>query len=290
MELERKKLLNIVWVFARIVLGGAIYAVGFQFFLYPNSIVTGGVTGIAMIINFLTGLPVGVLVIIMNIPLFFFALRRFGAGYLLGSLVGMLALSVMVDVLSLVEVNITSEPLLASIYGGVIMGFGLGLVYSAGGSTGGTDIAAKMLRVKYPFLNLGTLILILDVVVIVGFALIFGGYESAMYAMIAMFAATKISDLVLYGPDSSKICFIISDHSEDMRKAISDRLGRGVTLLYGRGAYSGKDKQIILCVIKRSQIAAIKRIARELDEHAFMIMSDSHEVYGMGFESIDTVK
>ena len=271
-----------------IVIGSIIYAVGFQFFMYPNSIVSGGAVGIAMIINKLIPVPVGLMTIIINIPLFIVAWRYFGLDFLVSSLVGMALSSAFVDLFAMFNLILTNDPMLASIIGGAIKGIGLGIIYYVGTTTGGMDIVAKLLRMKYPHINLGTLLMLLDAAIIVVYALILGKYESAMYSVIAMFVFSKVIDLVLYGIDNSCVCYIISEHSGAIsNEIISGHMHRGVTILDGRGAYSGKEKQIIMCVIKRQQISEIRRIIRKLDQNAFFIVSDAKNVFGNGFESIN---
>ena len=281
-----KRFLN----YAKIVLGGAVYAVGFQFFCYPNAIVTGGVTGIAMIINFLTGLPVGVMSIAMNIPLFLLAWRRFGLHFMVGSLIGMLSANVAVDLFSMVDFVATTQPLMGAVYGGVFQGLGIGLVYTAGATTGGTDIIAKFLRVKYQHINFATFMLVLDAVIIAAFALIFDRYDSALYAIIGMFISSRLIDTTLYGTVNSKVCYIITDETDAIKNAITVHLDRGVTYLHGEGAWSGKEKKIILCVIRSRQIVELKRIIKSCDPRAFLIVSDSHEVFGEGFTHINDEK
>ena len=171
-------------------------------------------------------------------------------------------------------------------YGGVIYGLGLGLIYRAGDTTGGIDIVAKFVRRKYPYINFGTIILILDVIIIAAFALIFNQYEAAMYAIIGMFIVTRVIDLVLYGMGTSKVCYIISDESDKLKNAITATLGRGVTLLHGEGAYTGKAKNVILCVIKKHQIMDVRRIIKSIDTHAFLIVTEAKNVYGNGFGDI----
>ena len=266
------------------VLGAAVYAAGFQFFMYPNAVVTGGVTGIAMIINYLTSLPVGALTIVFNIPLFLFSWKKFGLRFILMSLLGTVLLSVFVDLFALLDVEVTHEPLLGAIYGGLIHGVGLGLVYRAGATTGGVDIVAKFLRLKYPFINFSTFILGLDAAVILAFALIFRRYDSAMYAVICLFISTKMIDLVLYGAVNSKVCYIITDESRRLKDGIMAELHRGVTFLHGTGAFSGRDKDVILCVIKQRQIVELRRLVEQTDPAAFMIVCDSREVFGQGFD------
>ena len=275
-----------------IVLAGVIlYAIGFQFFMYPNSIVAGGVVGIAMIINRLTDLPVGMLTIIMNIPLFLIAWRHFGLDFLIGSLVGMGLSSIAVDLLATTSFAATADPLLGSIIGGVIKGFGLGLIYYVGATTGGVDIVAKFLRQRFAQINFGTIVLIMDVTIILAYAIILEKYDSAMYSMIGMFVVSKVIDLVLYGIDNSNICYIISENSEELiREIISGHVRRGVTILEGEGAYSHRKKNIIMCVIKRTQIGEIRNLVRSIDENAFFIVVDAKNVFGNGFENIAEVR
>jgi len=269
-----------------ITLGSAIYAVGFQFFLYPNSIIVGGLTGIAMIINMLTDLPVGIMTIIMNIPLFIIAWKQFGTDFIVSSLVGMLLSSVFVDLLAMLGFSPTGDMLLACIIGGAVKGLGLGMVYYASATTGGIDIVAKFLRRKFPYINFGTIVLLIDSVIVLAFAIIFNKLEAAMYAVIAMFVVSKVVDLVLYGIDNSNVCYIISDESEKLIKDITAHLHRGITILDGEGAYSHKNKQVLLCVIKRTQIAEIRKIIRNIDENAFFIVTDAKNVFGRGFGDI----
>ena len=270
----------------QIVFGAALYAAGFRLFLYTNDIPTGGLTGISMIINFLSGMPVGVMTIIMNIPLFLFSWKQFGLRFMLSSLAGMTLSSVFVDLLGSVNLDIIREPLLAALYGGAIYGLGLGLVYRGNGTTGGSDIVAKMLRHRYQHVNLSTFLMVLDVAVALAFGLIFDKIDRSMYSVVAMFIASKTIDFVLFGAINSKICYIISDAHEAIKDAIMQQMDRGVTFLHGEGGYSGTEKKVILCVIKRNQIVTLKKLVRELDEHAFMMVSDSHEVFGEGFSYI----
>lgn len=272
--------------YALVALGSALFAAGFQFFLYPNSIIVGGVSGIAMIINYLTGLPVGIMTIVLNIPLFIIAWKHFGGKFIISSLVGMLLSSLLVDTMAVINYSPTDDMLLACLIGGAIKGFGLGIIYYAGATTGGTDIIAKFVRLRFPYINFGTIVLLTDAVIIIAFAMIFDRVEAAMYAVIAMFVVSKVIDLVLYGIDNSSVCYIISENSEQLVKDITDKLHRGVTILSGEGAYSHKDKQVLLCVIKRTQIADIRKIIRNIDENAFFIVSDAKNVFGKGFGDI----
>ena len=284
--ITREKVVSATLVYLKIILGSLIYAASFRYLTYPNSIVVGGVTGIAMILNLLVDLPVGIMIIVINIPLFIVAWRGFGTKFIIASLVSMLLSSSAIDIMGMFPVSITSEPMLAAIYGGLATGFGLGLVYSTGATSGGIDIAAKFLRQKLPHVNFGTFVLILDVAVVVIFALVFGKYDSCMYAAISMFVFSKVVDFMLYGAVNSKVCFIITYASSEVKTAIGDKLNRGATLLAGKGAYSGLDKEIIMCVLKSRQIVQLRRLVREIDGRAFMIISDAREVFGEGFADI----
>ena len=274
-----------------IVLGSVIYAIGFQYFMFPNNIVSGGLTGIAMILNHFTRWPVGMTVLVMNVPLFLIAWRHFGADYLIGSLVGTAISSICVDLFASTGIVATTDPMLGSIIGGVIKGAGLGMIYYVGASTGGIDIVAKMLRQKYQQINFGTIVLILDVVIVGAYALVLDKYQSAMYSLIGMYVVSKVVDLALYGIDNSSLCYIVSEKSDELaREIISGHVHRGVTILEGEGAYSHQTKHVIMCVIKRTQIGEMRRLVKQVDERAFFIVTDAKNVFGNGFENISEVR
>ena len=278
----------LVYEWLVITVGSALYAAGFQFFLYHNAIPTGGITGLAMILNYLTDLPVGVLTIVMNVPIFLVAWKVIGLRFIIASLGGMALSSVFVDLFALLPVNATTDPMLACLFAGAIKGLGLGLVCSVGATTGGVDIVAKLLRRRYQNIRFGTLILALDLVIIAVFAVIFERYDRGMYGAITMFISSKVVDFVLYGATTSKMCYIISDENERVREAIVTKLRRGVTVVKGIGAYSGMEKQVLLCVVKRQEAMELRRLVRESDEKAFLIIADAHDVYGKGFTNLDS--
>ena len=290
-ELRGARLRRLCFKYLLIVLGSAVYAIGFQFFMFPNNIVSGGVTGIAMILNHFTRWPVGMTVLVLNIPLFVIAWRHFGMDYLVGSLVGTAISSVCVDLFASTGIVATTDPMLGSIIGGVIKGAGLGMIYYGGASTGGIDIVAKMLRQKYQQINFGTIVLLLDVVIVAAYAFVLHKYQSAMYSLIGMYVVSKVVDLVLYGIDNASLCYIVSEKSEELAKEIiSGHVHRGVTILEGEGAYSHQTKHVIMCVIKRTQIGEMRRLVRQVDERAFFIVTDAKNVFGNGFESISEVR
>ena len=284
--MERNKLQGYAFMYLKIIVGCIIYSASFRFFIYPNDVVLGGVVGVATIINYLTELPVGIMTIVFNIPLFIFSWKHFGLKFIIASLTGMALSSLLMDIFELVPFVATTDPLLASTFGGVIKGIGLGLIYSTTATVGGTDIIAKFLRRRYQHINFSTFLLAMDVAIFLIFALLFGKLDSAMYSAICMFITSQVVDIVLYGAVNSKVCYVITDESAAVKEAITGKLHRGVTYIHGEGAWSGQQKNIILCVIKRNQIVELKKLVREIDEKAFMIVSDSREVFGKGFTYI----
>ena len=274
------------WDGVKILAGTALTSFAFRFFTFPNHIVSGGVTGIAQIVNMLTGFPVGVFTILMNIPLFLLAWKKLGRRFVVLTAICMGLSSVSIDLLEKVARPLTEDPMLAAVYGGVIKGAGFGLIYTTGATTGGADIPARMLRRKYPHINFGTFSLGINAVIILSFAVIFRRFDSSMYTLICMYISSKVISLILYGPIDSRLCYIISDRSDEVRSAITGRLGRGATMLQGHGAWSGKEEQVILCVVKPPQLARLRALVREIDESAFLVVSDARSVYGKGFESI----
>lgn len=286
----RSKGAMIVWSYVLIVLGCFLYAVGFRFFMFPNSIVSGGLTGIAMIINKFTGLPIGTMVFAMNLPLFAYAWKKFGRKFIIASFVGTLLSSAFVDLLALTGISATDDAMLAAIIGGVIKGAGMGIIYYAGGTTGGIDIVVKLLRRKYFNMNFGTIMLALDACIIAAYALAFRIYESAMYAVIAIYVTSKVIDVVLYGFDISSIFYIISEKCDEIAGELVNGLHRGVTFLDAEGAYSHRRERVIMSVLKKTQIADARRMIRKIDPNAFVIVTDAKNVFGRGFDDIIDAK
>ena len=289
--MRNKRLFHLLHKYLTIIIGAVLYAIGFQFFLYPNNITSGGVVGTSMIINQLTGLPVGVMTILLNVPLFLIAWRHFGLDFMIGSLAGMGLSSVLVDAFAGFGLILTDDPMLAAVIGGVIKGAGLGIIYYVGATSGGIDIVVKILRHRLASVNFGTIMLALDTVIIAAYAMVLGRYESAMYSLICMYVTTKVVDLVLYGIDNACICYIISDKTAEItQEIVSGQLHRGVTLLDGKGAYSGTHRDVMMCVIKRQQIGELKRLVKNWDEKAFFIVTNAKNVFGNGFENISEVR
>lgn len=266
-----------------ITLGAVIYALAFDWFVAPNQIAMGGVTGLAQIVNALVPvLPVGVLSILVNVPLFLAGWRLLGGRLLVSSLYAMAVSSLAIDVIAWMHIFPPMDPILATLYGGAGMGVGLGLVFSQGATTGGTDIIGKLLKLKLPWLPIGKLVMIPDMVVVILAAVVFGTVNAALYGLIQMYLLSKVMDMILYGWDTSRVAYIITDRWEETVQGLLD-MNRGVTLLQGKGAYTGAEKQVLLVAFRQREIVPIKRMLREIDPTAFFIVCDAHEVLGEGF-------
>ena len=270
--------------FSIITLGSACYALGFVWCYAPNGIAFGGITGVAQIINyFIPLLPIGATVIVLNIPLFLLGWKLIGGRLLVSSLYAMFISSVFIDLLTPLRVWEPMEPLLACIFGGLLMGLSLGLIIQQGATTGGTDLLARLLKLKLAWLPMGKLLMGIDLAVIVLVALAFRTLYAALYGLVALYISTIVMDGVLYGLDNAKVAYIISDKSQEISDAIVRDLDRGVTILHGQGAYTRRERDVLMCAFKQREIAAIKAAVKDIDPAAFVIVCDAHEVLGEGF-------
>ena len=278
-----KKVYQSAWWFAKIILGSTIFSVGFNLFLGPNALNAGGISGLAMIIAHLLKLEfVGIIIIAMNIPLFILGGVKIGRKFLIGSLAGMLSVSLSLDALTILP-PIYTEPLLAALYGGVICGLGLGIVFSTGGSTGGSDILVRVLKLRWANVPIGTINIIFDFTVAALTGLAFWDISRTLYSGVAIFVTGRVIDAVVYRFDYSKVALIISDQHEAITKMINHDLDRGATYLHGEGSYSHQNKKVVLTVMKKQQISDLKRLVVEIDPNAFIVVQEAHQVLGEGF-------
>ncbi len=270
-----------------ITLGAAIYAFAFNAFYASSSIAFGGVTGIAQLINSLVPvLPVGMLVIVFNVPLFLAGGKLFGREMLLSSIYAMTISSLMMDWFAdWFTFAPLEDTLLSALAGGAMLGLGLGIIFLQGATTGGTEIVARLLKLKLSWLPMGRLLLLADLFVITGVALVFRKVDTALYGVVALFVSTTVMDKVLYGMDTSKVAYIISDHPDEIARSIFEDLNRSVTFLEGEGGYTGQKKKVILCAFKDRQIVPIKAAIRRADPEAFLIVTNAQEILGKGFHS-----
>lgn len=279
----RSKTKKRIYEYLLITLGCILYSVSFCWWFEPNRLAFGGLTGISQVIGyFFHNMPIGITTILINIPLFLIGVRLIGRELLTSSVYAMALSSILIDVLDSLISFPASEPLLAAIYGGVILGFALGLMLLSNATTGGTELLARILKFRFRNLSIGRLCLIIDLVIIVFYALIYNDLNNALYGIIALYISTLIMDMVIYGSSSAKLAYIISDHSSLITQKLLD-LELGITLLDGQGAYMRDDKKIILCALRKNQITMIKNLVRETDPHAFIIVCTAHEVLGEGF-------
>lgn len=263
--------------------GSVIFALAFDWFFVPNQIGVGGLTGLAQVINvLLPWAPVGILVAVLNVPLFLLGWKLIGRHLLVSSLFSMLVCSLAIDGIALLYKFPPMDTMLACLVGGAIMGIGLGMVFSQGATTGGTDVVARLLKLKYPWLPMGKLVMIPDFVVLTLVAVVFGSVSAALYGLVALFVSAVVIDKMLYGLDESKVAYIISDSWRKTADSILAR-DRGVTILSASGAYTGDEKHVLLVAFKQREIVEVKRIVHEIDPRAFMIVCNAHDVLGEGF-------
>lgn len=265
-----------------IILGTLVTGLSFNLFLIPHKIAPGGLSGIATVIFYLTKgrVPVGVTMLVLNVPLFIFGIRELGGSFGFKSLISTFLLSFFIDALKVP--SITDEPILASVYGGVLMGIGLGMVFRGNATTGGTDLFAKIIHSHFPFVGVGWVLFLIDSLVVLTAGLVFGP-TLALYALASLYLGSKFIDLILEGINAAKAFILISDHSLEIADRIMNELDRGVTLLHGKGAYTMEEKDVILCIINRMQMTKFKDIINEIDPTSFVLVADVREVMGEGF-------
>jgi uncharacterized membrane-anchored protein YitT (DUF2179 family) len=259
-----------------------IMALGMSLFLIPNKIAAGGLSGIGIVLFHLFNFPVGVSVLILNIPLFLLSWRLLGTSFGMKTLFATVVFSVFVDGTAFLT-PMTNDLLLSVLFGGALVGLGLGLIFRENATTGGTDLAAKIIHRIVPFISIGQVLLIIDALVVVLAALVFRQYDLALYASVAIFITARIIDVVVIGINYSKAAYIISLQSGRISSRIMDELSRGVTELKGRGMFTGMDRPVLLCVLRRRDVPLMKKIVLEEDPEAFIFISDEREVLGEGF-------
>jgi len=278
-----KNTLQNIIVLLKTLVGCSVFALGFNLFLAPNALNAGGVSGLSqVVVELLDFGSVGLFTTLLNIPLFLLAGLKIGKRFFWASLVGMLLTSLTIDSFSWITAP-DSEPLLAALYGGVICGLGLGFIFSAGGSTGGSDIVVRLLKLRWRDVPIGSFTMAFDAIVAVLTGLVFADASKALYSGVSIFVAGRVIDIVVYQFDYSKVAMIISKHHEEIAEGITKKIDRGVTYLQGRGYYSGDDTKVILTVVKRQQLTELKELVVSIDPNAFIIVQEAHQVLGDGF-------
>lgn len=270
------------------VAGSLIYAVSVRSFTAPNQIAPGGITGISTMVNHISGWPIGMFSLLLNIPIFVWAIVEIGYKLVGKTMIATVFVSVAIDTVGMVLPAYNGDPMLAAIFGGILEGVGLSLVFMRGGTTGGSDMVARLLGRRIRHLSMGKLMLGIDLTVILVSAFVYGRIESALYAVIAIFVSTKLIDAILYGTDigTGKVLFIMSVKNDEIAKDILTDMDRGVTVLKSRGAYSGREGEVLLCAVRRYEVVKVKDIVRYYDKDAFMIVGDAGEISGEGFRQV----
>jgi len=278
-----RKARDVADVCLKTVFGCALFGVGFNLFLEPNGLNAGGISGLSMVIvHFLGFGTVGMVTAIINLPLFAFGGMKIGKKFFFGSLLGMISVSVFIDLFALLP-RPEIEPLVGALYGGVICGFGLGVVFAAGVSTGGSDIIVRLLKMRWRNVPIGTINICFDMAVAVLTGLVYRDVKVALYSGVAIFVTGQVIDAVVYRFDYSKVALIITKHHELVASQIAEKLDRGATFLHGEGSFSRENTKVVLTAVKRRQVAELKQLVVEIDPDAFIIVQEAHQVLGDGF-------
>lgn len=267
-----------------ICLGTIIHAVGVDMFIQANKLTTGGITGLAVQLNYLFDLPTGVLVLLMNIPLFILGYFKLGGKFVISTVAATVLSAVFIDLLKMFLPVYEGDYLLVSLFGGALTGFGISLLYLRDSSLGGSDIVCTIINRHFPHFSIGKISLLLNAVVIISAVFVYGSIDSAMYSAIAAFVSSKVVDAVLTGADSGKMLLAVTSVPYLMAAEIHNVAGRGATVVSVSGTYKRDEKYLLLCVAKRFELSKIKRIVKQVDPQAFIIVSDAAEIIGNGFK------
>lgn len=273
-----------VYDYLAILIGAVLTALALDWFLVPNKIAAGGVSGVATILFYVFKFKVGLTMLLINIPLFLLSLKIMGPRFLARTLFGMVALSFATDLMATLR-PLTHDPFLASLYGGVLSGLGIGITLKWGGSTGGTDLAAMLLH-RWLKTSVGQALLVIDFLIIVAAGFAFHSAELALYAIVVLFITSYGIDLVQEGMPYARAAYVISDRADEIAGVVMSQMGRGVTALKGKGVYTGADRKVLFVIVARGELAQFKELVRDLDPRAFVVITDAHEVLGEGFKAI----
>jgi uncharacterized membrane-anchored protein YitT (DUF2179 family) len=271
---------------AYFIVGCMVFSFGVISIIEPNEISPGGFTGIATVFNYWWGLPVGVTVFVLNIPLLILQYTNFGGSFVIKTAAATFILSMSLSVAEAVLPLFRLDGILAAVFGGLLTGFGLSLVLLRGATTGGADAVAKLINKRYTQIGVGRIIMLTDLVVIALSVIAYGNIESALYSVVTIYVSSRVIDAVLYGADKGKLIYIITDEPKSICREINVKLKRGVTALNGFGGYTRKEKEVLLCSVRKYEITAVYDIIRTFDPVAFVIVSDAAEITGQGFRKM----
>ena len=283
-ECKSDKFKQILKEMLETILGALIMAAGVSLFLLPNQLSSGGIAGVATIFYYLLNIPMGTVIIAINIPLFLFSMYKVGKMFFIKSIVGTVAMSIFIDLLDKIK-PLTNDRFLACIYGGILLGLGTTLLLKAESSTGGSDLISYIAKKYKPTVRSGNIIVIIDIIIIALNVIFFKEIEIGLYSAIAIYIMGKIIDIFFEGINFTKLMIIVSNKSEEIAKQIDQKVARGSTGLYGKGMYTNENKLILMCAAYRKDVARIKIIAKEIDPKSFIVITNSREVVGQGFKN-----
>lgn len=282
--LNRKKIQGFIIDTVMFIIGGMLYSTAINCFTSRNNILNGGFTGLATVLNHLFGFPIGTTIFLLNIPLFFLAYKRLGTKFVLRTMWATFIVSAMIDIGTVLPIY-GNDLLLSSLFGGVLSGLGLGIVFIRNATTGGTDIIAKLLQLKFPHMSMGRSIFLFDLMIVVLGGVIYRNVESMLYAGVVIFVSTQTIDYIIYGVNRGTMIMIITQHGEAVRDLIITELRRGVTVLQGRGGYTDGEREVLICACYDNQTGKFIKKIKSADENAFFIVTQAKEILGEGFKN-----
>lgn len=266
------------------IAGSVIYSIAIPMFIAPAHISPGGFTGVALILHFLIHIPTGLTIFLLNIPLIIISYKKFGKHFIVKTAIATGIVSVIIDISEKFISPFNGDIILSALFGGILIGLGLGLVILRGATTGGVDIIGKLINSKYPHISIGRVILIGDAVVLILTALCYRDFSGALYSVITIYITSVVLDLVLYGADKGKLIYIITDNGNEISKRILGEISRGVTKIDASGAYTGEKKEMLMCAVRRQEVSLIHTLVKNADKNAFIIVCEAGEIMGRGFK------
>ncbi len=282
--MTKKRILREATDLLIVTVGVTVFAIALTVFLAPNEVSPGGIAGLASVISDIVHLPIGTLTIALNLPLIIWGFVKLGGRFIIRTSIATVLLSVIIDLSDWLLPEYSGNRLLAALYGGFLSGIGLALVFLRGSSTGGTDIAAKIISSKFPHFSIGKMVLIFDAIVIIIASIVYQSFETALYTMITIFISSKMIDEIIYGADKGKLVFAVTNEPNNIKQAIYDSVGRGVTIIPAKGGYSDTERSVVMCAVRINEATKVHRAIAEADKDAFIMIGEAGDISGEGFE------
>ena len=279
----KKYIKNLLWY----IVGSIIYSVSVTAFISSNEISPGGLTGVATVVNYLSGIPTGITVFVLNIPILILGLIKLGGKFIVNTTLATAIVSAALTVSEEMLPKINVDKILAAVFGGCLLGLGISIIMRNGATTGGVDIIVKLINRRFRHLTIGKIMMLLDGAVIILAVIAYGNLESALYSVVSIFASSRVMDALLYGGDRGKVVYAVTSKTEEICETISSQLSRGVTVIDVKGGYTGKNRKMLMCSVRPFEVAALYSIIEHQDERAFIIVTDAGEIIGEGFKRFD---